>query len=132
LPARALADLTPAVRPSQEADVTQDRFVTTPFWELFEMPFAEGARPWEACRDVASRGGEFVVHGVRVAGKYERGSFTMRFRCAAGSQLADPQTKEGSSPSVYSFHLSRSCSHMNVNVSKKLLRTWQPLGRLQL
>ena len=62
--------------------MNQERFVTTPFWELFEMPFAEGARPWEACRDVASRGGEFVVHGVRVAGKYERGSFTMRFRCA--------------------------------------------------
>ena len=64
--------------------MTQDRFVATPFWELFEMPFAEGAKPWEACRDVASRGGEFVVHGVRVAGKYERGSFTMRFRRAAG------------------------------------------------
>ena len=60
--------------------MTQDRFGSTPFWELFEMPFAEGARPWEACQDVASRGGEFVVHGVRVAGKNERGSFTMRFR----------------------------------------------------
>ena len=61
--------------------MNQERFVATPFWELFEMPFAEGARPWEACQDVSSRGGEFVVHGVRVAGKYERGSFTMRFRC---------------------------------------------------
>ena len=56
--------------------------MSTPFWDLFEMPFAEAERPWEACQDVASRGGEFVIHGVRVAGKYERGSFTMRFRCA--------------------------------------------------
>ena len=33
-----------------------------------------------SAQDVASRGGEFVIHGVRVAGKNERGSFTMRFR----------------------------------------------------
>ncbi len=42
-------------------------------------------------QDVASRGGEFVIHGVRVAGKYERGSFTMRFRCVSMARhcLAD-------------------------------------------
>ena len=76
---------------AQDADLNQERFVSTPFWELFEMPFAEGARPWEACQDVASRGGEFVIHGVRVVGKYERGSFTMRFRCADRCPYPSPR-----------------------------------------
>ena len=34
----------------QDADLTQEKFVGTPFWDLFEMPFAEAERPWEACQ----------------------------------------------------------------------------------
>ena len=54
-----------------------------PFWEIFEMPVARDDTPWQACRKAASRGSEFVIHGVHVRGAPEHGSFTMRFRCAA-------------------------------------------------
>ena len=67
--------------------VSQDQFAERPFWELFEMPAARDGTPWSACRDVASRGGEFVIHGVRARGKPERGTFTMRFRCGCGPGL---------------------------------------------
>ena len=52
-----------------------------PFWECFEMPGASDGTLWQACKEVASRGGEFVIHGVHVRGAPERGSLTMRFRC---------------------------------------------------
>jgi len=35
---------------AQDVDLGQEKFVSTPFWELFEMPFAEAERPWEACQ----------------------------------------------------------------------------------
>ena len=79
LPLRAEPS-TLAASAAQSVGIAQEAFAKQPFWELFEMPCARDCTPWLACRDVASRGGEFVIHGVRVRGTPERRPFTMRFR----------------------------------------------------
>lgn len=58
-----------------------------PFWDIFEMPAAQDDTPWQACQEVASRGGEFFIHGVHVRNAPEQGPFSMRFRWDAAPLL---------------------------------------------
>lgn len=84
---------------AEKVGVPQEEFAKQLFWDLFDMPSARDGTPWLACRDVASRGGEFVIHGVRVRGAPERGPFTMRFR-SAGKDALDENTPLVGAPSV--------------------------------
>ena len=46
------------------------------------LPYSRDATPWTAVADIARRGGDFVISGAVVRSAPQRGTFSLRFKCA--------------------------------------------------